>query len=60
MLTKTKVLKTINRLPNEFSIDELVDQMILLEKIEIGLKQSETGQVISDEELDKEIARWFD
>jgi hypothetical protein len=55
MLTKTKVLKTINRLPDEFSIDELVDQMILLEKIEIGLKQSEKGQVISDEDLDKEI-----
>jgi hypothetical protein len=55
MLTKTKVLKTINRLPDEFSIDELVDQMILLEKIEIGLKQSEKGEVISDEDLDKEI-----
>ncbi len=60
MLTKTKVLKTINRFPEEFSIDELVDEMILLEKIEIGLKQSENGQVISDEDLEKEIARWSD
>ena len=60
MLTKTKVLKAIKQLPDEFSIDEMVDKMILLEKIEIGLAQSERGQVISEEELDKEIAKWFD
>jgi len=60
MLTKTKVLKAIKQLPDEFSIDEIVDKMILLEKIEIGLAQSERGQVISEEELDKEIAKWFD
>jgi len=36
------------------------DEMILLEKIEKGLAQSEMGNVISDENLDKEIAKWFD
>lgn len=60
MLIKTKVLKAIKQLPDEFSIDEMVDKMILLEKIEIGLAQSEGGNVISDENLDKEIAKWFD
>ena len=56
MLTKTKVLNAIKQLPDNFSIDEMVDQMILLEKIEIGLAQSKRGEVISDEDLDKEIA----
>lgn len=60
MLIKAKVLKAIKQLPDEFSIDEMVDKMILLEKIEIGLAQSENGNVISDENLDKEIAKWFD
>ena len=60
MLIKTKVLKAIKQLPDEFSIDEMVDKMILLEKIEIGLAQSERGEVIPDENLDKEIAKWFD
>jgi len=55
MLTKTKVLKAIKQLPENFSIDEIIDQMILLEKIEIGLAQSKRGEVISDEDLDKEI-----
>jgi len=60
MLTKTKVLKVIKQLPDEFSIDEMVDKMILLEKIERGLAQSERGEVISDENLELEIAKWFD
>lgn len=60
MLTQTKVIKAVKQLPNEFSIDELVDRMILLEKVEMGITQSESGQVISDEDLDQEVAKWFD
>ena len=60
MLTKTQVLNAIKQLPDNFSIDEMVDKMILIEKIEIGLAQSERGEVISDESLDKEISKWFD
>lgn len=60
MLTQTKVLKAVKQLPDKFSIDELVDKMILLEKIEIGIAQSQEGKVISDDDLDKEIAKWFD
>jgi len=60
MLTQTKVLKAIRQLPEEFSIDELVDKLILIEKIEIGISQSEKGEVISEDDLDKEIAKWFD
>jgi len=60
MLTKVKVLKAIKQLPDEFSIDEMIDRMILLEKIEIGLAQAERGDLIDDEDLDKEIAKWFD
>jgi hypothetical protein len=60
MLTQTKVLQAVKQLPSEFSIDELVDRMILLEKVEMGISQSDNGQVISDEDLDKQVAKWFD
>ena len=55
MLIKTKVLKAIKQLPDEFSIDEMIDKMILLEKIEIGIAQSKRGEVISHEDVQKEI-----
>ena len=59
MLIKTKELKAIKQLPDEFSIDEMIDKMILLEKIEIGIAQAERGEVISHEDVQKEIDKWL-
>jgi len=59
MLTKTNVIRTITKFPDHFSVDELVDKMILLDKIEKGMRQAENKQVISDEELDKKIDEWL-
>jgi len=59
MLTKSKVLKTITKFPEEFSVDDLVDKMILLDKIEKGIQQADEKQVISDEELEKKIEEWL-
>jgi hypothetical protein len=60
MLTKTKLKDHIEKFPEEFSIDELIDRLILIEKIEKGNIQSEKGEVISETELDKEIIKWFE
>ncbi|MCP5064170.1 MAG: hypothetical protein GY936_17150 [Ignavibacteriae bacterium] len=59
MLTKTKLKKQIEKFPEEFSIDDLIDRLILIEKIEKGNRQSENGEIISELELDEEIAKWF-
>lgn len=59
MLSKAHVIRTINKLPDQFSIDELVDKMILLDKIEKGLNQADENQVISDDDLDKKIEEWL-
>ena len=59
MLTKAAVIKTITGLPDHFSIDDLVDKMILLDKIEKGIQQADNGNVISDNELDKKIDEWL-
>jgi predicted transcriptional regulator len=60
MLTKTKLKEQIEKFPEEFSIDELIDRLILIEKIEEGIRQSESGEVISEAELDNEIKKWFE
>lgn len=60
MLTKTTLKKQIESLPEQFSIDELVERLILIEKIEIGNTQSEKDEIISEADLNKEIAKWFE
>ena len=58
MLTKDKVNKTISRLPESFTIDELIEQLIFIEKVEEGLKQSEEGKVYSNEDVKSMIDKW--
>lgn len=59
MLTRKKLKEQIDKFPEEFTIDELVERLILIEKVEKGMKQSERGEIISDADLDKEIEKWF-
>jgi hypothetical protein len=55
MLTKEKVYKSLDEMPEKFSLEELMDSLILLHKIELGLAQSEKGQLTSDEQLDEKL-----
>ncbi|MBR07284.1 MAG: hypothetical protein CMP48_06310 [Rickettsiales bacterium] len=59
MLSREKVISVISSLPEEFSIDQAIDELILLDKIDNGLVQSEANNVIPDEELDKELPEWL-
>ena len=59
MLTKEKVLSTISRLPDSFSLDDLVERMIVLEKIEKGLKDSDEGNVLTEQELEEQMEEWL-
>ena len=58
MITKEKLNRTINNLPESFTIDELIDQLIFIEKVEEGYQQSEEGKVISNEDVKSMIDKW--
>jgi len=51
MLTKEKIKKTIDLLPDNITIDELINRIILLDKIEQGLDDVEKGNVIQLKKL---------
>ena len=59
MITKEQLIETINQLPLEFSLDEVIDKIVLLEKIEKGLQQSQKGKVTRDEDLAKKLPEWL-
>lgn len=60
MLTKEKIISGIQKLPEPVTIEDVLDHIVLLEKIENGLEQSSKGQVITDKELDNKIGKWFE
>lgn len=59
MLNKKKILQTIEDLPDTFSIDELFDRIVLLNKIEIGLQQSASDQVHTTAQAREQLKKWL-
>jgi hypothetical protein len=59
MLEKKKVLSTINDLPDKFSMDEMIDRIVLLQKIEIGLEQSAKGETLTTSQAKSKLKKWL-
>ncbi|MES2809334.1 MAG: hypothetical protein V4619_11945 [Bacteroidota bacterium] len=58
MLTKDKVHELVDQMPDIFSSEDLIGEIILLQKIEIARKQVQEGDFLTDEEFGKEIDSW--
>ena len=59
MLVKEKVIESLQKFPDNFSIDELIEKLIIIEKIENGDAQSQNNEVISETQLNIEVEKWF-
>jgi|APCry4251928276_1046603.scaffolds.fasta_scaffold56445_1 predicted transcriptional regulator len=58
MLTKDLVYTSLQDLPDEFELDELIERLILVQKIKTGLGQIGEGKVKSHEEVKKMVEAW--
>ena len=59
MLTKELVLYSLSDLPSRFTLDEIMERIYLLHKIELGLEQSRNGETISMEEAKQLHSKWL-
>jgi hypothetical protein len=59
MLSKKTVIDTVNSLPDSFSLEEVIDRLILIQKVELGLAQSMENQIVSHEEAKEKLNKWF-
>lgn len=55
---KQEALNTINKLPEDTGIDEIMYQLYVVDKIRKGQESVEQRQVLSSEELKREIDSW--
>ncbi len=58
MITKAKLLAQIESFPDNISIDELIDRLIFIEKLENRILESEKEETISEDELKTIISKW--
>lgn len=59
MLTKEKIQKTIQSLPENPEIELVIENLILLDKIEQGIKDADEGKVYNIDQVREEIKKWL-
>jgi len=59
MLNKNQILDTINKLPEQVSIEKLLDELIFINKIQIGLEQSEKKMTSTAEQAKAKLEKWL-
>jgi hypothetical protein len=57
-MKKDKVIDTVNDLPNEFELDDLIEKLVFVEKVEKGLKQLKKGKTVSHEKVKQMSKKW--
>lgn len=58
-MKKTQLMETIQDLPEEFSLDELMERLMILQKIEEAQHQIQKGQYYTEEEAKKKLEKWL-
>ncbi len=59
MQAKQQMLKAIEELPDDANIEDALERLYLLYKIDKGIKQADAGELISQEEARQRMAKWL-
>ncbi len=57
-MTKETILAAVQAMPEPIEFNELMERLIFIEKVEEGLRQSEAGETISQEEVERRVQLW--
>jgi len=57
-MTKEKIHELVDHLPEGFSLEDIIERIILLQKIETAREQIKDGEYLTEEEFDKEVDSW--
>jgi len=58
--TKEKVLRVVQELPQDGSIEDAMEKLYFLHKVEKGLRQANLGQKISHDEAKQRMGKWLE
>lgn len=56
--TKKKVLNTVEEMPEDETLTDIMERFYLQYKVERGLKQVEEGKTVSPEEAKEQAGTW--
>ena len=59
MITKTQLINTLDKMPENITIDQVIDQLIFLEKVQKGLYDSTNGLLKTKVQAKAKLNKWL-
>lgn len=59
MITKEQIIKTIQELPDDVSVEDAIERLYLLYKVNRGIDQANADQKVSQREAKERMGKWL-
>ena len=59
MTTKEMLVKAVSDLPEDAAIEDAMERLLLLAKIERGIQQADSGETIPHDEVKQRVSKWL-
>jgi len=59
MTTKEKMIQMVQALPEDASVEDAMERLLLLAKVERGLQQANAGELIPHEKVKERMTKWL-
>ena len=58
-MKKTTLVESLENLPEEFSLEDIIERLIILDKLEDGRKQYEEGKIFTHDHVKQKLEKWL-
>ncbi len=58
-MTKQELLAAIQDVPEIFELEDLFERLLLIKRIEEGIRQSDNGETLTEAEARRYLGRWL-
>ena len=56
-MQKSTIIHTLNEFPKKFNLDDFLERLLVIEKIDEGMEEAKAGKTISHDKVKKIVAK---
>ena len=57
-MKRDKAIDTVKELPKEFELEDLIERLVVVEKVEEGLAQLKKGKTVNHAKVKEIVKKW--
>lgn len=57
-MTKAAAQESLEKMPEEFPVEELIERLLFVQKVQEGLLQSERGETVPIDDIKNRLKKW--